>query len=227
MALRSGDRTLAYLWSAACHPTGLADGDKISAHWPGVVRETLRGRGTLQHPGASNLPVLFFQGFSGDVRPPSGGTKTGFAAATLQRLRLGPTFAPLDAMEYAEWSQSVADHIARIAAQCTPHTESLALSCARIELPASRFALGADSLPPVSFQRVTVGDITFVGVSAEPVSGYARQLRSLMPGKQVIPVGCIDHVIGYWPTAGDVPRGWVRGSSPLPELWNHSLSTRH
>ncbi|MEI2715411.1 MAG: hypothetical protein V9E98_00105 [Candidatus Nanopelagicales bacterium] len=55
-------------------------------------------------------------------------------------------------------------------------------------------------MPPVSFHRVTVGGVTLVGASAELVSGYAVHVRAMAPEMHVIPVGCIDHVIGYWPT---------------------------
>lgn len=200
VAVRSHDRTLAYVWSAACHPTGLADGGVVSAHWPGVVRARLRDLEATESPGNKDLPVLFLQGFSGDVRPPSGRVKTGLASGLLRRIRLGRTFEPLDSMEYSLWSHSAADQVATIALRCSTHTGDLELHCARSEFPASRFARGGEGLPPVSFHRVSIGDIVLVGLSAEPVSGYAHKVRSLAPEEHVIPVGCLDNVIGYWPT---------------------------
>lgn len=206
-AFRSGGQTLAYAWSAACHPTGLADRGTVSAHWPGVVRDRLRELEADQQTRSTALPVLFLQGFSGDVRPPSGGRKAGFAADLVRTIRLGPTFEPLDADEYSQWSRRVADHVCAIAGDCLPASGDSSVSCARVEHDASRFAQGATGLPPVSFHRVTVGDVVLLGASAELVSEYAHRLRSWVTDRHVIPVGCLDHVIGYWPTADMLHEG--------------------
>lgn len=57
----AGD-VLAMGWGVACHPVCSPDRQAVSSDFPGVVRDRLR------EPGAG-LPVLFFQGCSGDVRP--------------------------------------------------------------------------------------------------------------------------------------------------------------
>lgn len=207
VSVRAQTRALAYVWSAACHPTGLAEAGAVNAHWPGDVRKRLRQLEATEDPRGEDLPVLFFQGFSGDVRPPSGSVKSGPIAALFRRIRLGVTFEPLDWTEYSDWSRAAADQIAAIALECSPSTSTPRLSAVRHEYPAMTFAVGAYDLPPVSFQRVSIGDIQLVGVSAEPVSGYADSLRSLVVDKHVIPIGCIDHVIGYWPTQSMIREG--------------------
>jgi hypothetical protein len=199
VCLQTRERLLAYLWSAACHPTGLSDGACISAHFPGVVREHLRSLDRGRYPVASDIPVLFFQGFSGDVRPPSGSVRQGWLRDFVNRVRLGPPCRNLDAQEFSSWAQSAARRVVEVAAEGLRARDAGSLECARVELPASRFAIGAEHRPPVSFHRVTVGPVALVGASAEIVSGYAAAIRSMAPHMHVIPVSCIDHVGGYWP----------------------------
>lgn len=194
-----GGIPLAFVWSAACHPTARGEADLISADWPGVVRGNLRKLVLAGDLRGAALPVLFLQGFSGDVRPPSGGTARLSAKGLLLRVMLGRGFLPMNSSEYSDWAHSAAERVASIARGCLPNTDESIVECARIELPASRFASGAEHLPPVSFHRISIGSLALIGASAELVSGYASRVRSLAPGMQVIPVGCLDHVIGYWP----------------------------
>ena len=67
------DRPLAVLWSYACHPVGFPARTRVSADFPGVVRRALRDA------HGAELPVLFLQGFAGDVRPREIGATTRFA----------------------------------------------------------------------------------------------------------------------------------------------------
>lgn len=199
VSFKADGRTVAQLWSAACHPTGYPDASCVSAHWPGVVREHLRDLEGVA--AAERTPVLFLQGFSGDVRPPSGSgaPKPAPMKTALNRLRLGRTFENPDAQEYASWANGAARQVEQIARLAPDATAGSSLAVSRTELPATRFARGAEGLPPVSFHRVSIGPLTIVGASAELVSGYASKVRDLAPDQHVIPVGCIDHVIGYWP----------------------------
>ena len=164
------------------------------------MRDELRRIDPASHTGGESVPVLFLQGFSGDVRPPSGRAKRGPVTHLLRHIRLGPGFEPLDTDEYWQWAGAAARQVAAMSLDCAPLVGEPSLGCARIELPASQFASGAEGLPSVSFQRITAGKIVLVGASAELVSGYAPLVRAMVPDMHIIPVGCIDHVIGYWPT---------------------------
>lgn len=59
----------AVIWNYACHPVLFPDASGISAEFPGVVRSHLRNR----HGDA--LPVVFLQGFAGDVLPKQQGAE--------------------------------------------------------------------------------------------------------------------------------------------------------
>jgi hypothetical protein len=52
------------LWHWACHATAAPEQSAISSDYPGGVRASLR-----RHFNDPDLPVLFFPGFCGDIRP--------------------------------------------------------------------------------------------------------------------------------------------------------------
>ena len=62
---------------------------------------------------------------------------------------------------------------------------------------------------------MTLGEqFVFVGVSAELVIEYAPLLRSIFPGKTVLPVGYMDGICGYLPTTAMVAEGGMEVISP-------------
>jgi hypothetical protein len=65
---------------------------------------------------------------------------------------------------------------------------------------------------PVTFSRIDIGNvISVIGVSGEPVSAYSKKVRSLIPNKSVVCVGCMDQVIGYLPTQEVQDQGGYEG----------------
>ncbi len=56
----------ALLWQYACHPVCNPERLRVSAEFPGVVRQRLR------RDLGPETAVLYLQGFSGDIRPCSG-----------------------------------------------------------------------------------------------------------------------------------------------------------
>ena len=188
------DRPLAVLWSYACHPIGFPTTSRVSADFPGVVRRALRDA------HGAELPVLFLQGFAGDVRPREVGATTRFGRR-LAELVLGPLFAPLSPAQYAAWSGGLAERVVGVARGALRTRRPVAPVCRRERIALSTLVAGATSGREVTFQRMSL-DPAFhiVGVSAEPVTAYGGVLRRLYPGA-VLPVGYVDSVFGYLPTA--------------------------
>lgn len=202
----AGERIVAYLWSGACHPTAVGPSSAATPDWPGVVRDRLRAqaRGTDTEKGSNDqqscLPVLFFQGFCGDVRPPSGTESTlPWWRLAANRIRLGRTFRPMGRAEFQVWSSAVSSSVVAVASACTSPVECDVLDAKRLEVDAQLFAVGASDHPPVTFHRVSLGTLVLAGASAEIVSGYAERVRALADDRTIVPVSCIDHVVGYWP----------------------------
>ncbi len=58
-------KQLALIWNFACHPVSSPGKNDVRSDYPGEIRRLLR---TQTH---SEIPVVFLQGFSGDLKPPS------------------------------------------------------------------------------------------------------------------------------------------------------------
>jgi hypothetical protein len=187
-------RARAVLWSYACHPVGFSAPQFVSADFPGVVRRSLRDA------LGADLPVVFLQGCSGDIRP-----RELAPARTLARriaeLAIGKLFTPFTENEYEAWAGSLADRVVALAREPSAGQEvRIAPRSALGRLPLERILDGAPGDRSVTLQRIDVGaDVRIMALSAEPVAEYGLALRAREPGI-VIPVGYIDSVFGYLPT---------------------------
>jgi len=189
------DRPLAVLWSYACHPIGFPARTKVSADFPGVVRRALR------EAHGAEPPVLFLQGFAGDVRPRETGATTRFARRLVE-LVVGPLFAAFTAEQYTAWAGSLADRVVGVARGALRTRRPVAPVCRRERLGLSSLVAGATAGRDVTFQRLSLDPgLHLVAASAEPVTAYGAALRRICAGA-VLPVGYIDSVFGYLPTAG-------------------------
>lgn len=187
LSLRRADGTLfAVLWSYACHPVGPPWMNGYSAHFPHVVRTRIRAT-----EASSQVPVLFAQGFSGNVRP----SATASGARGIDRR---PRFTDMSQVAYAEWTGSLADRVAEVISTSKDLVASHSVS-KRVLVEGHLVARKLNY--PVVFQSLTIGDqLTLVGVSAEPVVEYVEMIRKLAPTRDVVCIGCIDTPFGYLPT---------------------------
>lgn len=194
----SNGRPAAVLWSYACHPVSFAEPRQVSADFPGVVRRALRTA------FGNDLPVLFLQGCAGDVRPRELGRPRALSRR-LTELVVGKLFTPFTPGEYRSWADSLAARVVEVAR--TPgRTFPLGptLRTAHTSIPLADLMDAASATDrDVTFQRVELApDVAIEAVSAEPVAEYGLAARAAAPhGKVVIPVGYIDSVYGYLPTA--------------------------
>src|SRR5260370_7860590 len=89
----------AIIWNYACHPTDFPEFLQVSPEFPGIVRSRLRSE-------FGDIPILFLQGFAGDVRPPFSGRSTGIMGV-LRRDLVGPQFRKPPHPQWEEWSHSL------------------------------------------------------------------------------------------------------------------------
>ena len=188
------DRPVAVLWSYACHPVGCAARAQVSADYPGVVRRALR------NAYGAEIPVLFLQGFAGDVRPRATGP-TPRLARRLSELVVGPRFTAFTAAQHSAWAGGLADRVVAVARGALRARRPLDPVCRRERVALSALVAGATGGRDVTFQRVSLGPaLHILAVSAEPVAAYGDVVRRCYPGA-VLPVGYSDSVFGYLPTA--------------------------
>ncbi|HVB55198.1 MAG TPA: hypothetical protein VNE63_02030 [Candidatus Acidoferrales bacterium] len=198
---KPGGKLAAVIWNYACHPTEFPGFLEISAEYPGIVRARLRSE-------FGEIPVLFLQGFSGDVRPPFSGRRPGIAGFA-QRILVGPQFRrPLE-REWEEWANSLADSVASFARSPLRSLKIDSLILKRIEVPEYEVAAGGSGEKSLNWHLIDCGGFRIVGVNAEPVVDYRRQLEACFPEKPLLTVGCLDQPICYLPTDKMIPeRGY-------------------
>jgi neutral ceramidase len=195
-----GGKDVAVCWCYACHPVGYPLLDVLSAEYPGVVRNTLRR-------ALGDIPVVFWQGFSGNTAPLGTVRPMVFRARTLR--------------DWEEWANGLAQCV-----QDTAGGASLSLpgpiACTMRALPLPELGLLSDK--QVRLHEIRLGpQLIICGLSAEVAVEYVGILGRLHAPVHVIPVGCVGDVYGYLPVdamvreggyeaRGFVPRFGLRGS---------------
>ena len=190
---------VAAIWNFACHPVSLPDRGRQSAHYVGEVRERIRE--WCQRP---DLPVLFAQGFSGDIRPSHPSTlrpgNTG-----LRRLRIGPSFSDFTESGYRQWTSSLADRVIQ-GLNSSSVTNDPTLAWREVTVPKNH--LFRTSSPGfLDFCSLLMGPASLTMVPGEPVVAYSHWLRAASTAPVVIPVGCANAVAGYLPTTAMIRHG--------------------
>lgn len=199
-----------FIWQLPCHPVSLPPGWANSAHFPGVGRQYLRG-------SSPQMPVVFVQGFSGDLRPPSVAQPRGVKGIA-RRLLLGEWFSSFSESDYGRWTSDVVAELAGAVGR-TDDSQVLdePMSARRVSMLLDNYHEGECGGRALTVHRLSVGGVALLGVSAEPVSGYADALIAEQ-GRTVIPVGCIDDVSGYAPTARVLREGGYEGAGFAPHF---------
>lgn len=207
-------RVICVLWHWACHPTAEPDRDVVSADYVGRVRDRIRA-------DVGDVPVLFLQGFCGDIRPPSIRT---LKSDPLLRVALGPGFRPFTDEEYAEWSGRVANAVAgdfgALEESEIPLDAAAPVWTDRHEFPSEQFVNGSLT-KTVVFQVGRIGPLRLAGVSAEPSFGLAPRERDRFGYDSVDGqesdrksdrgftwwCGYLEDVYGYLPTPEQLQQG--------------------
>jgi hypothetical protein len=194
-------RPLAVIWGWSCHPVCFPRRTEVSAEYPGVVRAKAR------EAFGADLPVLFFQGFAGNIRPPAIGRS---------RLQRKEIFVPWSETEWQAWSCAIAREVAAaISRRGKALDEAVSV---RIERPLSDFISSTPPERKIGFQGVRLGsDLYLLGVTAEPSVEYIGILDALLPASaHAFPIGCLDGTYGYLPTTQQSVEGGYEGAGFLP-----------
>ena len=200
---------IAALWHFACHPVGRAPKDVTSADFPGIAREAMR------HNGLGNLPVLFLQGFCGDVRPTVDAGRSAAGPLSLrsflQRIPGVKSTLHMSTANWRTWSERMHAGITRIynsppSSVSAPHD----LSCQHIEVPIERFFDGTITRKHLNIWAIRLGDsLEVLGFGAEP-STLWREILTTRIGRpknlRLFGAYCGD-VFGYLPTPEQIREG--------------------
>ncbi len=198
---------LAVLWNYACHPVGFPLQRTVSTDFPGIVRDVLR------EDLGEDLPVLFFQGFSGDTRP------LDLAEPRIppslrhlnRRVRFGPEWDSREKTlaEYEAGAHSLAERVRRAVIAAVP-IDFERFSATRVNVNRSLFVESEGN--DLSFQAIKLGEaFGLVAVSGEVVVEYAARVRRWLGTRYSMLVGCADDVMGYLPTKKMMHYGGYEG----------------
>ena len=194
---------LAVLWGASCHPVCSPNPQAVSPCYPGIVRAALRA--SL----GEDIPVLFSQGFSADVRPNSRSRVPPLGARKLVTYLMAGCTRFIDQGEttYQRWCHE----LAAIAAEAELKARS------ERSWPTTKHVVRHVQLTPAGWTRALVmsrihmsEQVSLVTVNAEIPSERAAELQG-EPSELTIPSGCCDEVIGYWPTDRMLREGGYEG----------------
>lgn len=202
-------KPLALIWNYACHASDAVDMLKVSAAYPGVVRSRLRA-----HLGP--IPILFLQGFSGDVRPPFTGIPGGIKGLA-RRALLGPQFRPPRPAQWQAWSDTLATSVVSFAQKPSPVLQVYSPAAKRIEVPEHEFLVGGEGSKSLTWHLIDCRGFRIVGINAEPVVEYRRLLAKYLGDVPFLSAGCLDQTHCYLPSDEMIPEAGyeVNGFQPL------------
>lgn len=200
LRISSKEGTLrAVIWSYACHPAISPEFNMVSADYPGVVRQRLR-----QVYG--KIPVLFLQGFSGDLRPPFRARVNGLKPLVL-RICHGPRFGRPSLREWESWASSLSDCVQQALDAEGIKVAGGPLSTSRqtVVWPGVRWSSSRHR--DLTFHVIALGEVALVGIGAEVVARYRDVAEKIFAGYKIFPVGCIDQIWAYLPADQMISEG--------------------
>lgn len=192
------------LWNYACHPVGYPRSNRISAHFPGLVRDQIRADMGAQ------LPVLFLQGFSGNVRP-AGTARVHSARRKMRQLISGRLFEDFDNSNYSAWCHT----LSTVVGAARRNSKELPLDTISVRVakrPANTFV--EDAPGEMEVARISLGDsVELFLATGELMVEQGLKLRRHFQNAYVLPVGCVGETIGYLPTATIQKEGGYEGGA--------------
>jgi hypothetical protein len=216
---RATQTPVATIWNYACHPVSHMPSDTTSADFPGAVRSGLRRN------GQSDLPVLFLQGFCGDIRPNIPPRKIpGLRLALrshLARIVSGTPWLEVSRESSERWVGSLADRVTEISSTLPGVIEQSAeFSCEHLVLPVDEFFEGSARKTQMQVRGLRLGrNVEILALGAEPSVGWRQRLDTALGPPQGVRVyaGYCGDVVGYLPLPEQVSEGGyeVLGSQPL------------
>jgi hypothetical protein len=186
---------LGILWNFACHPVSHPGANEISAHFPGEVRLALR-------EVKQNLPVLFLQGFAGDIRPKS---ISGIREHPLRTLKNGPEFRLFSRTEYFKFCRKISKAV--VSAKVRETTPNISNKKSLSVLHESSRFVQDSKTRFVKIQIVPIGSVYLIGISAEPSNDLLCELARSIPTDRIWFCGYLEDVFGYFPTKKQLNEG--------------------
>jgi neutral ceramidase len=204
-------RAMWVLWQWACHATSFEDATAVSSDFPGEIRDNLR-----KMYDDESLPVVFFPGLSGDLRPDPAWfplSLKDLAAYPLQR-----PFARPSKENFGLLCRSLTTSLFEALQQLTEVKPSAALQCRKAVVSLAKIISQKEPDLPMGKLEVLMldgGAFGFLLFSAEVTSRY-RDLFGTALKDNWFASGCCNHVFGYLPTDQEIAEGGYESEDFFP-----------
>lgn len=237
----TGDRPLALLFGASCHPTTMShDNYHISAEYPGAARRILE-----QRLGA---PALFLQGTGGDVKPRRVAEEMSFRSGTFEdveavgaelaedvmaiirngleplEVRLRSTLRRIPVPLAPGWDQSVYERY------LAPDQPSYRQTWAELWLERIRAGEPVPKSIDVTLSILELSPaLRLLGIAGEPLTDMGRRLREVFPKGTTIPLGYSNGRTSYIPDETVFREGGYEAlesiffSASMPAPWREDI----
>jgi hypothetical protein len=204
--INSREGLKAIIWHFPCHPTSIPYEGKFDSGYIGQIRNRYRIQRNAE------IPFIFLQGFSGDLRPPSHFSKTKNLLDNVRKLLFGSWFIDFTHERYESWlsdiGREILDENGNLESNLQIKATGSEIESRLVKIPSSDLYISKKGDERyVEFARLTIGEIEIIGVEAEVVSEYQLFLNELSFGKALIGVGCMGDVFGYLPTRKQIREG--------------------
>jgi len=208
--------------SMAAHPIFHKD-NRFSPDYPGAIRKELQKQCNF------NGPILFLQGFAGDIRPnyPSRHFKE-HLEQFINTGTLQSGFAKDIANKLPDFAHSAVQNILSETSSPLPYTnqKSSALQYISETIHPWKSSSEAGDHELITISRTDIfRNLSLCTINAEVFSGYASTLRNIerKTGRVIIPVGYTNGMLGYLPTkkilelkSGYEYNSWHKFGLPAP-----------
>jgi len=205
ISIRKKDNTLVgVIWSYACHPVCYPNGRNVTSHFPGAARNALRDKINQE-----NLPVVYFQGFSGNIRPTSFEEMNSLKSKILLKLNGYPRFADYSLSSYESWTNRLNQYFINTVISSKGVILNPKIQCTSYKMPLSKMLKMINQKDIlITFQSINLGSqYCIFGVSGEPAAEYVLLLKQYFSNFKIIPVGCLSGTFGYIPTSAMIKEG--------------------
>jgi len=166
----------------ACHPVSSLKKNNVSSDFIGDIRKSLRKKYKN-----TTLPVLFFQGFSGDTRPCS-------------IYDNGKRFIDFEKKDLVLWKNSLLRYIDYGLNHITYKLDDFKINTTLDKLDYTDIIKSDYYKGQIIFHKIEFADIIIIGVGSEIVSSYAKYVQDKYKNKICILVSCANSSFGYIPT---------------------------
>lgn len=197
--------TLAKIWIMPCHPVSYPSPVEVTANFVGSVRGAEREQSTEN----KDLPFLFLQGASGDLRPPAFSKRPPSFLANLVAPGAKFEYREFSPSQYRNWVEAL--HLEfKSASEFRPSLPRLGenrVGISRVSVPQQKFFAQPNALGrSIELNRVDLGGgLQIFAISGEPT--YKSQKWLLKGIKDSTLIGCTGDAFGYLPSFSQLLAG--------------------